>query len=250
MPTSHQPFISRMLRKHKKYKLHFFNVFVATPEQERSVATSTALERSEAERPDGSCLRDYFSKSLNSLNSELFFLLLQYMTTLLGIRITANNDNLLKLFTEQYKGLWCKEGGDLEKHCAKTHYHGLVETKLTPNGLRKQIYNIFETPKEKRGQGFCAFSKITDAEGFERYLCKGTEKTYPEIIQNNFDIDTNERYDQYWDIYHGLQEQAKEKREKNKLIKQTLRIILSAILFLRIVIDPTALVSADSLKPK
>jgi len=139
--------------------------------------------------------------------------------TLLGIRITANNDNLLKLFTEHHVGLWCKEGGDLEKHCFKPHYHGIIETTLTPNGLRKQIYNTFETPKDKRGQGFCAFSKITDEEGFQRYICKGTEKTYPEILQNNFGIDINERYDQYWDVYHGLKREAKEKREKKQTNK-------------------------------
>lgn len=139
--------------------------------------------------------------------------------TLLGIRITADNDNLLKLFTESYVGLWCKEGGDLEKYCAKTHYHGIIETTLTPNGLRKQIYNIFEVPKDKRGQGFCAFSKITDEEGFQRYICKGTDKTYPEILQNNFDININERYDQYWDVYQGLKNDAKEKRDKKKTNK-------------------------------
>ncbi len=139
--------------------------------------------------------------------------------TLIGIRITADNDTNLKHFAQNHVGLWCKEGGDLEKYCAKPHYHGLVETTMTTNGLRKQIYNTFEVPQDKRGQQFCAFSKITDEEGFQRYLCKGTEKTYPLILQNNFEIDINERYDQYWDVYQGLKKDAKEKREKKKTNK-------------------------------
>ncbi len=135
----------------------------------------------------------------------------------LGVRITADSDDLLLEFARPYNGLWCKEGGDLEKYCSKPHYHGLIETDLTPNGLRKQIYNIFNVPQDKRGQRFCAFTKIKDEEGFQRYICKGTENTLPLILQNNFDIDINDRYEQFWDINAQFRREAEEK----KLKKQT-----------------------------
>lgn len=139
--------------------------------------------------------------------------------TLLGIRITADADDLLLEFTRQYIGLWCKEGGDLEKYCTKPHYHGIVDTTLTPNGLRKQIYNIFDVPKDKRGQRFCAFTKIKDEEGFQRYICKGTENTLPLILQNNFDIDINDRYTQYWDINSQFKAEAEARKTAKKTNK-------------------------------
>lgn len=141
----------------------------------------------------------------------------------LGIRITADSDEMLLEFASQYEGIWCKEGADLEKFCQKTHYHGLIHTSLTDNGLRKQIYNIFQTPDDKRGQRFVAFSKITDKkggeDGFTRYICKGTEKMLPLILRNSFDIDTTEHYDRYWDIYSDLKQQVKEQREKKQTNK-------------------------------
>ena len=96
--------------------------------------------------------------------------------TELAIRITADNDEALTEFASQYKGVWCKEAPDLEKHCNRIHYHGYILTELTNNGLRKQIYNTFEIEKSKRGNQTLAFSKITDKEGYFRYICKGTEK--------------------------------------------------------------------------
>jgi len=86
------------------------------------------------------------------------------MSRYLGIRITANSDSDLLLFAEQYPGIWCKEGPDLEKFCQKDHYHGLIESSLTANGLRKQIYNFFNIPKEKRGNPSVAFSTIIEDE--------------------------------------------------------------------------------------
>jgi len=141
----------------------------------------------------------------------------------LAIRITADNDELLLEFATQYPGIWCKEGPDLEKYCQKDHYHGLIHTSLTDNGLRKQIYNIFQTPVDKRGQRFVAFSKITDAKGGEagmtRYICKGTEKLNPLILQDSFNHNITEQYDQYWDINRELKQEAKDKREKKQTNK-------------------------------
>ena len=157
--------------------------------------------------------------TLNFLISSILIM----TTRPLGIRITCDNDESLIEFAAPYHGIWCKEGGDLEKNCAKSHYHGLIHTSLTDNGLRKRLYNIFQTPADKKGQQTVAFSKITDAKGGEagmiRYICKGTEKTLPLILQNNFSIDTTEQYDAYWDIYRGLQQEGKEKREKKQTNK-------------------------------
>lgn len=135
-----------------------------------------------------------------------------------AIRITADCDEYLLEFAQQYPGLWCKEGPDLEKFCQKDHYHGVIHTSLTDNGLRKQIYNIFQTPVEYRGQRHVAFSKITDEkggeDGFIRYICKGTEKLNPLILYNSFNIDIQEKYDAYWDIFQDLKQKGKEQREK------------------------------------
>lgn len=140
------------------------------------------------------------------------------MSRSVAIRITADSDENLLEFAKQYPGIWCKEGPDLEKFCQKSHYHGIIHTTLTDNGLRKQIYNVFQTPVDNRGQRFVAFSKITDdkggEDGFVRYICKGTEKLNPLILYNSFNYNIEEKYDAFWDIYSDLKQKGKEKREK------------------------------------
>lgn len=152
-----------------------------------------------------------------------FFILCNIMERSLGIRITADADENLLIFAQQYPGIWCKEGPDLEKFCQKSHYHGVIHSTLTDNGLRKQIYNIFDVPLDKRGQKFVAFSKITEEkggeEGFIRYICKGTDKINPFILHNSFNIDITQQYERYWSIYAGLKQEAKEKREKKQTNK-------------------------------
>jgi len=141
------------------------------------------------------------------------------MTTEVAIRITADNDESLTEFASQYPGLWCKEQPDLEKNCNRTHYHGYIQTKLTNNGLRKQIYNIFNIEKSKQGNTTLAFSKITDKEGYLRYICKGTEKTYPDIVHNDKDYDTNYYYNQYWKTNQEINEKLKTQRNLKKTTK-------------------------------
>lgn len=145
------------------------------------------------------------------------------MSRELAIRITADNDEALKQFATQYQSIWCKEEPDLEKHCNRTHYHGYLLTDLTNNGLRKQIYNYFDIPKEKRGNTSLAFSAINDdrggKDGMLRYICKGTAKTYPNIVYDSFPLDTNELYQAYWSANQDLKEKLEAQRNLKKTTK-------------------------------
>lgn len=141
----------------------------------------------------------------------------------LAIRITADNDEALTEFAKQYKGIWCKEEPDLEKNCNRTHYHGYIQTELTNNGLRKQIYNIFETPKENRGNRTVAFSKVTDVDGYIRYVSKGTPKTYPNIVYNDTEYDPQQYYDEYWKTNQEIQDKIKAERNLKKTAKQNFK---------------------------
>lgn len=171
------------------------------------------------------------------------------MTTPIAIRITADNDDALRAFTEPYRSIWCKEEPDLEKHCNRTHYHGLVYSSLSNNGLRKQIYNHFDVSKENQGNKTLAFSKITDLEGYLRYICKGTQKTYPNIVSNSFlgdewgvhhswllDKDPSDGeppdrffpsqiyyYDKYWATHQELQDKLKNHKAEKRTAKQNFK---------------------------
>lgn len=165
-----------------------------------------------------------------------------------AIRITADNDEALLQFTSTYRGIWCKEEPDLEKHCNKIHYHGLIDTSLSDNGLRKQIYNFFETPKNLRGNPTCGFTKVTDREGALRYICKGTSKTYPNIVYNTYLGDeigvhhswmesdgsyldeglpffptVDYYYTKFWEINKQLHADVKKRREEKKTAKQNFK---------------------------
>ena len=155
----------------------------------------------------------------------------------MAIRITSDNDEALRLFAKQYIGIWCKEEADLEKHCNSTHYHGYIKTKLTKEGIKKQIYNYFQTPNEDRGNKTLAFTKVKEIEGCFRYICKGTEKTYANIVYNdilgpntrgahNINVndetiypDDNHYYDTFWDVNKKLHQEVKERRDLKKTAK-------------------------------
>lgn len=151
----------------------------------------------------------------------------------IAIRITADNDTALGEFLSQYPALACKEGPDMEKHCRKDHYHIYLQSKLTNEGLKKQIYKLFETPDCEKGNQFLAFSRIiTDEEhknykggldGYLRYICKGKEKTYPNIVFNSLDYNTDDYYERYWEINYQYKEDAKTKREAKRTNKQNFK---------------------------
>lgn len=138
------------------------------------------------------------------------------------IRITADNDEALTEMFKDTQVIACKEEPDLEKNCNRTHYHILVLSEMTDNGLRKRMYNVFDIPNESkfRGNTFVAFSKITDLDGMLRYICKGTTKTYPNIILNTYNIDDRQKYDEYWNIYAQLKEEVKARQEVKKTGRQ------------------------------
>jgi len=131
------------------------------------------------------------------------------------LRITQDNDDAVREFCEAIPSLVCKEGPDNEKHCRKIHYHLLMDTDLTDNGLRKQIYKYFQISDEDRGQKTCAFTTITDIEGVKRYVCKGLQNVHPEITINTMEIDIDIYYNAFWDIFASTKERgAKERAEK------------------------------------
>lgn len=145
------------------------------------------------------------------------------MSREVAVRITADNDEALKEFAKQYKSVWCKESADLEKNCNRTHYHGYLLTNLTNNGLRKQIYNVFQTPKDKQGNTTLAFTKVTDKDGYFNYICKGTEKTYPYIVYDGIQIDTDHHYSEYWKTNKEILDAIQEKRNLKKTAKQNFK---------------------------
>jgi len=142
----------------------------------------------------------------------------------LAVRITADNDDALLEIASRYTGIWCKESADNEKHCTKPHYHGMIEMDITVEGLRKQIYNAFSVPKENQGNKTVAFSKVTDAPGFERYICKGTNKTLPVILYNNTDCKPEITYDEYWDVNKELKKSIEEKRAEKGTHKEQFKV--------------------------
>lgn len=151
----------------------------------------------------------------------------------IAIRITADNDIALGEFLSQYPALACKEGPDEEKHCRKDHYHIYLQSKLTNEGLKKQIYKLFEIEKENQGNQTLAFSRIITDEshknykggldGYIRYICKGKEKTYPNIVFNSLNYNTDDYHERYWDINYQYKQEAKEKREAKRTNKQNFK---------------------------
>lgn len=132
------------------------------------------------------------------------------------LRITADNDQAINEFTRDVPSYVCKEGPDNEKNCRKIHYHLIMDSDLTDNGLRKQIYKYFQVKDEDKGQKFCAFTTISDLEGAKRYLSKGLENVKPEIIVNTMDIKVDDYYNAYWDIYSSLKDQGDKERKAAK----------------------------------
>lgn len=142
----------------------------------------------------------------------------------IAIRITADNDLALTSFAEQWPtSVWCKEEPDLEKHCNRIHYHGYITSSYSNNGLRKQIYNYFEIPKEKQGNQTLAFTKIDEKEGYFRYINKGTSKTYPNIVYDNIDLDMEHYYTEYWKTNQEIMDKLKEKKNLKKTAKQNFK---------------------------
>lgn len=151
----------------------------------------------------------------------------------IAIRITSDNDEALIQFASQYPSIWCKEEPDLEKYCNRTHYHGYVQSELTNEGLKKQIYKYFQIPKEDQGNKTLAFTKIIEdtthkkykggLEGYLRYICKGQENTYPNIVFNNLNYNTDEYYDAYWKINADYREEVKNRKEAKRTNKQNFK---------------------------
>lgn len=137
------------------------------------------------------------------------------------IRITADDDQAVQELVQDQQALVCKEGPDSEKNCRKTHYHMLLDSDLSDNGLRKQIYKYFKVSEEDKGQKTCAFTQVKDVEGCKRYICKGLENVKPEIIVNTMMINVDRYYHDYWDIFSSLkkQGQAEAKAAKSRTIE-------------------------------
>lgn len=132
------------------------------------------------------------------------------------IRITQDNDQAIEELCQDVPAIVCKEGPDAEKNCRKVHYHLLMDSDLSDNGIRKQIYKYFNIADEDKGQKTCAFTKVKDKEGALRYVCKGLSNIKPEIVLNTMEIDVDLYYNAFWDIFTSLKESGAKEREATK----------------------------------
>lgn len=132
------------------------------------------------------------------------------------IRITQDNDDAIKELCADVPCIVCKEGPDNEKNCRKVHYHLMLDSDLSDNGLRKQIYKYFNVPKEDHGQKTCAFTQVKCVEGLTRYICKGLENTKPEIILNTLEINVDKYYGDFWDIFQTYKDKGDRDRKEAK----------------------------------
>lgn len=132
------------------------------------------------------------------------------------IRITADNDDAIRELCDGVPSYVCKEGPDNEKNCRKVHYHLMLDTDMTDNGLRKQIYKYFNVKDEDKGQKTCAFTTVKEEEGCKRYLSKGQENVKPEIIVNTLEVNVDQYYEAYWDIFSSLKKEGARIRKENK----------------------------------
>jgi hypothetical protein len=131
------------------------------------------------------------------------------------IRITIDNIDALRKFCGEVPAYACLEGPDDE--CKKDHYHVLLDTDITDNGVRKQIYKHFDVSKENRGQKSCVFTKITDVEGVKRYISKGVKQVMipqppPRIVINTMNLDVEIYHNAFFVVNASLIKDKKDKK--------------------------------------